>query len=159
MYSGKDRITQEWLSTVLRRGTSTDRVLALAFMVRERPLSSLRHLDNLLAYISPVKKQLCIKAIDVLGNLFETVLLPNKRCLIAFENRPFKLLSKHPAALTEDLSLLDTKHGLELPHNSRERILAIWYFEHVIKQCYLRFLTSLEVGYTVFKVSICFRMF
>ncbi|KAL5971902.1 CCAAT/enhancer-binding protein zeta [Taenia solium] len=141
---GKDRVTQEWLSTVLRRGTGVDRVLALAFIVKENPLSSLQHIESLLAFVSPVKKQLCMKAIDVLSNLFENFLLPSKRALIAFENRPFKVLAKHPVALTEELTPKDAHHGLRLPHKCREHILALWYFEHMLKHCYFRFLTSLE---------------
>ncbi|KAL5109893.1 CCAAT/enhancer-binding protein zeta [Taenia crassiceps] len=142
--SGKDRVTQEWLSTVLRRGTGVDRVLALAFIVRENPLCSLQHIESLLAFVSPVKKQLCMKAIDVLSNLFGNYLLPNKRALIAFENRPFKVLANHPAALTEELKPKDAQRGLRLPHNCRENILALWYFEHLLKHYYFRFLTSLE---------------
>uniref|UniRef100_A0A158R7Q4 CBF domain-containing protein n=1 Tax=Taenia asiatica TaxID=60517 RepID=A0A158R7Q4_TAEAS len=141
---GKDRVTQEWLSTVLRRGTGVDRVLALAFIVKENPLSSLQHIESLLAFVSPVKKQLCMKAIDVLSNLFENFLLPSKRALIAFGNRPFKVLAKHPVALTEELTLKDAHHGLRLPRECREHILALWYFEHMLKRCYFRFLTSLE---------------
>ncbi|VDD81101.1 unnamed protein product [Mesocestoides corti] len=121
LYGAKSRVTQEWLSTVLLRGTSTDRVLALAFM-----------------------KQLCMKAIDVLTNLFESTLLPTKRILISLESRPFDRLSKFPAVLTNDLSLKDTDRGPDLPRSSREYVLALWYFEHRLKQSYLRFLTSLE---------------
>ncbi len=145
LYGGQDRITQEWLTTVLRRGTSTDRVLALAFLVKARPMSSLKHLDSLLALISPAKKQLCIKAIDVLTNLFETILLPGKRPLIAFENRPFDQLTKYPEALQEDLSLKSTAKGHELPRGCREYVLSMWYFEYRLKQFYSRFLTALEV--------------
>uniref|UniRef100_A0A5K3EWI4 CBF domain-containing protein n=2 Tax=Mesocestoides corti TaxID=53468 RepID=A0A5K3EWI4_MESCO len=144
LYGAKSRVTQEWLSTVLLRGTSTDRVLALAFMVRARPLSSLQHLDQLIGFISPLKKQLCMKAIDVLTNLFESTLLPTKRILISLESRPFDRLSKFPAVLTNDLSLKDTDRGPDLPRSSREYVLALWYFEHRLKQSYLRFLTSLE---------------
>lgn len=148
-YERKDRLTQEWLSTVLRRGTSVDRVLALAFIVKENPLSSLQHIESLLAFVSPVKKQLCMKAIDVLSNLFENFLLPSKRALIALEDRPFKVLTKHPAVLKEEMTLKDAQHGLRLPHNCRENILALWYFEHMLKHCYSRFLTALEVIFTV----------
>ncbi|VDM17822.1 unnamed protein product [Hydatigera taeniaeformis] len=143
-YEGRDRVTQEWLSTVLRRGTSADRVLALAFMIQENPLSSLQHIESLLTFVSPVKKQLCMKAIDVLSNLFENYLLPSSRALIGFENRPFKVLAGHPEALTENLAPKDAQHESKLPPNCRENILALWYYEHMLKQCYFRFLTSLE---------------
>ncbi|EUB63086.1 CCAAT/enhancer-binding protein zeta [Echinococcus granulosus] len=149
LYDGKDRVIQEWLSTVLRRGTSVDRVLALAFMVRKNPLSSLQHIESLLASISPVKNQLCMKATEVLSNLFENFLLPSMRALIAFENRPFKVLAKYPAALTDELTLKNARNGLKLPHNCRENILALWYFEHRIKQFYFLFLTSLELAISI----------
>ncbi|KAM3188319.1 hypothetical protein ACTXT7_000542 [Hymenolepis weldensis] len=144
IYGGKDHIVKEWLAAVLRRGTSTDRVLASGYMIREKPLSSLRHIESLLALISPVKKQLCIKAIDVLAYVFETILLPTKRTLIPFFNRPFSTLSKYQSALTEELILKDCKSGTELPTNCQEYILAMWYFEDAIKKYYRQYLTALE---------------
>lgn len=147
IYGGKDRITKEWLTTILRRGTSTDRVLALAFLVKSRPFSSLRHLDSLLTFISPAKKQTCIKAIEVVSNLLETILLPSKRALIAFENRPFDQLTKYPEALMENLSLkTGFAKGSSLSNGCREFVLAMWYFENQLKQFYFRFLTALEVS-------------
>lgn len=145
IYGDKNRIFKEWLSVVLRRGTSIDRALALGFMIKKKPLSSLRHIESLLGLISPVKKQLCIKAIEVLTDLFETTLLPNKRTLISFSSRPFSRLSEYPSALTEELALKDLKSGTDLPSNCVEYILAIWYFEDVLKKYYRQFLTSLEV--------------
>lgn len=145
IYGGKDHIIKEWLAAVLHRGTSTDRVLALGYMIREKPLSSLRHIESLLALISPVKKQLCIKAIEVLADLFETTLLPTKRSLIPFSARPFSKLSKYQSALTEELLLKDSKNGKELPTNSQEYILAMWYFEDSIKKFYRQYLAALEV--------------
>ncbi|KAM7537592.1 hypothetical protein Aperf_G00000072509 [Anoplocephala perfoliata] len=144
VYGGNNRVLKEWLSAVLRRGTSMDRVLALGFMIQEKPLSSLRHIESLIGLISPVKKQLCIKAIEVLTDLFETTLLPNRRTLIPFSSRPFSRLSEYPSALTEELALKDFKNGMDLPSNCAEYILAIWYFEDVLKKYYRQFLTSLE---------------
>ncbi|VDN98366.1 unnamed protein product, partial [Rodentolepis nana] len=144
IYGGNDRFIKEWLAAILHRGTSTDRVLALGYMIREKPLSSLRHIESLLTLISPVKKQLCIKAIEVLADLFETTLLPTKRSLIPFSNRPFSTLSKYQSVLTEELSLKDSKNGADLPTNCQEHILGMWYFEDAIKKYYRQYLTALE---------------
>lgn len=142
--SVEDRLTREWLSTVLKRGTGRDRVIALAYLVKAKPRRCLRHLESLLAMISPAKKQICLKAIDVLTDLFDGALLPSTRSLISFEKRPFETLKNFSTLPSEDLSVKAAAGNRSLPANSREFVLSLWYFENQLKQIYSRFISALE---------------
>nr|VZI39684.1 unnamed protein product [Spirometra erinaceieuropaei] len=144
LYSTEDRMTREWLSTVLKRGTGRDRIIALAYLVKAKPGQCLRHLESLLAMISPAKKQICLKAIDVLTDLFDSALLPSTRPMISFEKRPFEILKKFPDLLSEDMSVNASTGSTRLPPNSREYVLSLWYFENQLKQIYSRFISALE---------------
>uniref|UniRef100_A0A183TMY6 CBF domain-containing protein n=1 Tax=Schistocephalus solidus TaxID=70667 RepID=A0A183TMY6_SCHSO len=143
--SVEDRLTREWLSTVLKRGTGRDRVIALAYLVKAKPRRCLRHLESLLAMISPAKKQICLKAIDVLTDLFDGALLPSTRSLISFEKRPFETLKNFSTLPSEDLSVKAAAGNRSLSANSREFVLSLWYFENQLKQIYSRFISALEV--------------
>lgn len=108
----------EWIESVLKSGTLTDKVAALTLLVQENPLCRLHALESLVAMTKKKGKRECTSAVDSLKDLFLNDLLPGRK-LLYFNERP-----------------LEKKNG--------DQIVLAWYFEDRLKTLYLDYISSLE---------------
>ncbi|TPX45776.1 hypothetical protein SeLEV6574_g03673 [Synchytrium endobioticum] len=113
---------KNFLSTVLKSGTVTDKVSALTILVQEAPLYSLKHLkEDLLEGMAKKKsKREAILAIDSIRDLMMSLLLPDRK-LRYFRDQPL-----------EDPKVTDAH-------------LLVWYFEDTLKKIYFELIKTLEV--------------
>ena len=122
---------KQWLKTVLKSGTLTDKISAYSVLLQEHPVANLGSLDNLIDMISLKSRRPCLLAIDALLDLFPNYLLPNDRKLSKFQEQPMKLLTKLSSGNKD----------------ARDKYLILWMFENKLKDCYKKFLVNLaEVG-------------
>jgi ribosome biogenesis protein MAK21 len=136
----KDSSDAKWMATVLRSGTTSDRVAAMTLLVQESPMQNLASLQNLMS--------LCAKqggaregrtmACDAVKELMTDTLLPDRK-LRFFEQQPLAALSVG-----------------ELQSEGSKRLLRYWWFEDTLKRCYVDFLAVLErdMGDTVSKFKL-----
>ncbi|KAJ3206524.1 hypothetical protein HDU67_008105 [Dinochytrium kinnereticum] len=119
----KNSSTADWefLATVLKSGTVTDKVSALTLMVQESPLHTLPVLkDHLLNGMAKKNsRREAMLAVDSIRDLAIGNLLPNRK-LKYFRDHPLKSAGVTP------------KH------------LLLWYYEDSLKKVYFEFLTVLE---------------
>ncbi|CAI2738611.1 unnamed protein product, partial [Dicrocoelium dendriticum] len=101
-------------------------MLAAAYLINLRPLQSLRFLDNLISLVNPAKRRICVRAMDIISQLFQRSLLPKDRVLHPFSSRPTDLT------------------GISNDSATVEEALCLWYFEEEIKFKYTKFIKSLE---------------
>ena len=79
---------QKWVTDVLKSGTISDKVAALALVVQESPIHELSALDSLLAMASRKEYRTSQLALEALKDLLIHNLLPDRR-LVPFRNQPF----------------------------------------------------------------------
>ncbi len=116
-----------YLQTVLKSGTLSDKVSAHVVLLQESPVHNLAALEALVAMVSLKSRRPCMIAIDALKDLFVSYLLAPERPLLTFAEHPFGRL----AALSGGNK------------DTRDRYLAVWMFEHRLKEIYGRFLAAL----------------
>jgi ribosome biogenesis protein MAK21 len=117
----KSRSEQEWIETVLRSGTLSDKVAALTVLIQESFVHHMTSFEQLVAMAKKKGRREAIMAVDTLKELLLIDLLPDRK-LKSFKERP--LLSPR----------LTDAH------------LILWYVEDRLKSCYLEFLKILELG-------------
>ncbi|KAJ3088334.1 hypothetical protein HK102_008997 [Quaeritorhiza haematococci] len=112
---------KEFVSTVLKSGTVTDRVSALTLLVQEAPIHSLNTLQNNLLNGMARKKarREAILAMDSIKDLMVNTLLPDRK---------LKYFCDQPLASP----VVTPKH------------LVFWYFEDSLKKIYFEFLRLIE---------------
>ncbi|XP_014218700.1 CCAAT/enhancer-binding protein zeta [Copidosoma floridanum] len=115
-----------WMKTALSKGTIADRVAAGIVLVQDSPKHNLNHLNSLMSQVKVAKHNQCSKIITDLKDLFLCDLLHPQYKLVKFED--------------QDLNLLDS-HELGM---SKNKILALWYFEDQLKEIYDGFVNSLS---------------
>ena len=71
----------EWIESVLKNGTLTDKVAALTLLVQENPLCRLSPLESLVAMTQKKGKRESMSAVDSLKDLFVNDLLPERKLL------------------------------------------------------------------------------
>nr|XP_058965754.1 CCAAT/enhancer-binding protein zeta-like [Pocillopora verrucosa] len=120
----------QWLKSVVSSGTLNDKVAALTVQVQESAVHGLKTLDILIGMAKKKGRRESIIAVDMLKELWMTLLLPN--------NRKLKKFAQHPL-----LSLVEIVHkggGWD----ERDRRLILWYFEEQLKQRYQEFVEVVE---------------
>lgn len=78
---------QKWINDVLKSGTISDKVAALALVVQESPIHELSALDTLIGLASKKEYRTAQLALDAVKDLLIHNLLPDRR-LISFKNQP-----------------------------------------------------------------------
>lgn len=113
---------KEFVSTILKSGTVSDKVSALTILIQESPLFHFKQLNESLFQGMAMKKSRreALMAIDSIKDLLIGNLLPDRK-LKYFADQPFM-------------------NGKCTPTH-----LILWYFEDVLKKFYYRFIQLLEV--------------
>lgn len=113
---------KEFVSTILKSGTVSDKVSALTLLVQESPIHQFKHLRDDLFYGMALKKSRreAIMAMDSIKDLLVGTLLPDRK-LKYFCDQP--LLAKN----------VTSSH------------LIVWIFEDALKRLYFEFIQLLEV--------------
>jgi len=114
-----------WMSDMMRSGTLSDKVAAMALLVSKSPIMHLETLESLVQMAGKKGRREAKLAIDALADLFRNNLLPEERCLMTFNVR------------FETISVKSAKH-ITSDH------LVYWLMESEIKAKYLQFLRFLE---------------
>jgi hypothetical protein len=112
---------EKWVNDVIKSGTLSDKIAALALRVQESPFHQLDTLDALIALASKKEHRTAILALEALKDLFINDLLPNRKLLI-FENN----------AIYYDNAKMNMKYALLI------------YFESKLKQKYQIIVDSIE---------------
>ncbi|KAI8907935.1 CBF/Mak21 family-domain-containing protein [Gorgonomyces haynaldii] len=117
----KSKANKDFVSTILKSGTVTDKVSALTLLVQESPVHSFQHLnDHLIQGMAKKKsRREQLMAIDSIKDLMLNTILPDRK-LKYFIDQPFLSPKTSP------------KH------------LVLWYFEDALKKAYFDFITTLE---------------
>ena len=126
---GARKSERQWLETVLKSGTMTDKMSAYLVVMQESPLHHGSVLDTLISLVSLKSRRPCLLAIDTLKDLFLNVLLPPDRKLRSFEWQPF-----------QELATLSGGNK-----DTRDRYLMLWAWEEKLKRAYNSFLEALDV--------------
>ena len=126
---GARKSERQWLETVLKSGTMTDKMSAYLVVMQESPLHHASVLDTLISLVSLKSRRPCLLAIDTLKDLFLNVLLPPDRKLRPFEWQPF-----------QELATLSGGNK-----DTRDRYLMVWAWEEKLKRAYNSFLEALDV--------------
>ena len=116
---------REWLETVLKEGTTSDKVSAMLLQVQECPFYGLDWIAKLLVMASSDSRHESFPAMEALRDVFCQILPP--RAL----NRP--LLAWSARVMTDDKELTPAS------------ALLLFYFEDVLKQSYMEYLKLLEI--------------
>jgi len=126
--AGRLRISSDskWLDTVLRSGTTSDRVAAMTVLVQEAPLHNAASLTSLLALATKKgNRDARTMACEALRDLFVQNLLPG---------RQLRFLREQPLSALPPLA----------DAAARSRALRYWRFEDFLKGTYVEFLAVLE---------------
>ncbi len=135
----KESSDSKWMQTVLRSGTTSDKVAAMTLLVQESPMHNLASLQKLLDLASKRggAREGRTMACDALKDLMLQTLLPERK---------LRWFAQQPLA------------DLPADEASPERIarLRYWYFEDAVKRSYIDFLAILErdLGDTVSKFKL-----
>lgn len=111
----KSKTNSEFIKTVLKSGTSTDKISCLALLIQEAPMFNFNHMETLLGFAST--KNYFLASIDSITDLFITNLLPD------FNLEFFTDSSKD--CTTDDQ-------------------LVACYFQDLLKNTFFKFITLLE---------------
>jgi hypothetical protein len=112
---------QKWINDVLKSGTTSDKVAALALVVQESPLHELSALDTLIGLASKKEYRTSQLALEAVKDLMIHNLLPDRH-LLAFKNQP-----------------------LDHPDMNMESAMLFWYEEQVLLRVE-RIADALDVG-------------
>lgn len=119
-YIKKSSSDKEFIKTVLKSGTVTDRVSAITLLIQESPFHTLELLQKHLIPMATKKSRAqALLAIDSIKDLMITNILPNRK-LSYFRDQ-----------------------GLSATNISNKH-LAMWYFEDALKHLYFEFIKILE---------------
>jgi len=120
----------QWLKSVVSSGTLNDKVAALTVQIQESAVHRLKTLDILISMAKKKGRRESIIAVDMLKELWMTLLLPNNRKLRKFVQNP----------LTSLVEVVHRGGGWD----ERDRRLILWHFEELLKQRYKDFIEVLE---------------
>ncbi|KAJ7365571.1 hypothetical protein OS493_005686 [Desmophyllum pertusum] len=120
----------QWLRSVVSSGTLNDKVAALTVQVQESAIHRLKILDMLIGMAKKKGRRESIIAVDMLKELWMTLLLPDNRKLRKFVQNP----------LTSLVPVVHKGGGWD----ERDRRLILWHFEELLKQRYKEFIEVVE---------------
>ncbi|XP_071450177.1 CCAAT/enhancer-binding protein zeta [Hetaerina americana] len=117
----------KWMSTIMSKGTSSDKIASYTVAIQDSPLQSLPLLQNLVGMVKMGKRKDCFTVIDTLAELFLEDLIPKKW-------EKLRQFSQRPHALLESFS--NGKPSL------RRKILLSWLFEDELKRIFSDFVAA-----------------
>ena len=125
----KDKIKEcsenQWLRQLLKSGTLSDKVTAMALLVVKDPFHNLAQLVSLIKLSERKERRVAQLSISAAADLFINHLLPHNRPLVSFKDRISNLVKLDESEVTDD-------------H------LLYWALESEIKTQYIAFLRYLE---------------
>ncbi|KAJ3306027.1 hypothetical protein HDV03_000564 [Kappamyces sp. JEL0829] len=114
------KANKDFVATILKSGTVTDKVSALTLMIQESPVHAFSHFSqHLLGMAGKKARREALLAIDSMKDLLLTNLLPD---------RPLKYFVDQPC----------------LSKNATPAHLIVWYFEDALKKAYFEFIRTIE---------------
>lgn len=119
-----------WLKSVVSSGTLKDKVAAMTIQVQESAIHGLKALDMLMGMAKKKGRRECTMTIDMMKELWLTLLLP--------ENRKLRKFNQHPLSTLHDFV---HKSG---NRDERDKRLILWYFEDHLKKTYKEFISIIE---------------
>lgn len=122
---GGSRYQNNWMKTIMSKGTMADKVAAQILQVQNSPVHSLSTLGSLINMVKVGKKKECLQVMENLVELWTKDLLRPDSKLTPFEMRPFESLD-----------------GLE--KGLRDKCLMLWWFEAKLKEQYVVFIRALD---------------
>lgn len=116
---------RQWLATVLKEGTQSDKISAILLQAQECPFYGLEWIGKLLSMASGTSRSESFPAIEALKDVFILILPPKatERSLTAWKARP----------LTDNKDLTPTS------------FLLVAYFEDMLRQMYIDYIKVLEI--------------
>ena len=123
---GSDKSESKWIQTVLKSGTFADKIAAHTLLLQESPVHNLTSLKFLISLLDVKGRRECLSSLDALLRLFTEgrVLNPNAKLF---------LMNKKPIGALSTVTLRE-----------RKELLALWSFEHQLKDFYNQFITALD---------------
>jgi len=125
----ENKSEREWMKTVLKSGTLTDKMSAYVVQIQASPVNTLPVLESLLAMVSLKSRRPCLLALGTLTQLLLDDLLVPDRKLKPFDKNPFHKLQELTGGNKD----------------TRDRYLITWMFEDKLKDFYHRFIQAMEV--------------
>lgn len=129
-----------WWKSAFSKGTTKDKVAAGIILVQSSPKHNLHHLTSLVSQVKVAKHNQCGEIISDLKELFLTELLHPDYKLVKFEEQNLDQLDSYNKSFeADDLDNMNNRPAL-----SRNKLLALWYFEDQLKEIYEKFITALS---------------
>ncbi|XP_059475304.1 CCAAT/enhancer-binding protein zeta [Neocloeon triangulifer] len=122
---GKNRYQNNWMQTIMSKGTLGDKVAAQIVQVQNSPLHSLSALSSLIGMVKVGKKKESLQVMENLVELWLNDLLRPDTKLIPFNARPLAALEK-------------------LDQTQSAKCLLYWWFEGKLKDQYTNFVKALD---------------
>lgn len=123
---GTDKSENRWIQTVLKSGTFADKIAAHTLLLQESPAHNLSSLKFLISLLSVKGRRECLASLESLVRTLTEGRILNPKGKLS-------LISKKP------LSALSTVSPRE-----RKELLALWYFEHQLKDHYNQLISALD---------------
>lgn len=131
--------SQQFLATIMKSGTLSDKISALTLVVQESPVHTVKSFESLLGLAKKRSRGQAVIALAALKDLLGTgTVLPSTRRLRKFEDQPCLL-----STLFEN-SIHYWKAGQELPGNLSQAHLISWAYEDWLKDSYFEILKIME---------------
>ncbi|XP_007671470.2 CCAAT/enhancer-binding protein zeta isoform X2 [Ornithorhynchus anatinus] len=118
-----------WMKTIVSSGTLGDRMAAMTLLIQDGAVHTLQYVEILVNLIKKKgSRRQSLMALGTLKDLLISDLLPDRRKLRTFSQRPFAGLEALSGGNRE----------------TRDRRLLLWYFEHRLKHLVAEFVQALE---------------
>ena len=123
---GAEKSESRWLNTVLKSGTFADKIAAHTLLLQESVPHNLPSLRFLISLLDVKGRRECLTSLDALLKLMtEGKILNPSAKLVPFNKQPVASL-------------------YEVKERDKSKILALWSFEHQLKELYNGMLTALD---------------
>ena len=123
---GSDKSENRWMQTVLKSGAFTDKIAAHTILLQESAAHNLQSLKFLISLLDVKGRRECLASLDALLRLFTEGRILNPDAKLSLMNR-------HPIKALSTLTVRE-----------RKETLALWSFEHQLKDLYNQFIQALD---------------
>ncbi|XP_032678469.1 CCAAT/enhancer-binding protein zeta [Odontomachus brunneus] len=122
-----------WLKTVVKQGTTSDKVAASIVLIQDNPKYNLGRLITLVSQVRGAKHNQCNMIVASLKELFLDDLLHPKFRLLKLEEQDL-----------DKLNLENESNAIVKTSGARNRLLAHWFYEDQLREQYERFILNLS---------------
>jgi len=123
---GSDKSENRWMQTVLKSGAFTDKIAAHTILLQESAAHNLQSLEFLISLLDVKGRRECLASLDAPLRLLTEgrILNPDAK---------LNLMNRHPIKALSTLTVRE-----------RKETLALWSFEHQLKDLYNQFIQALD---------------